>query len=270
MMNYLTIDVEEWYQTVLLSGESKAFENTSLVENIESILFLLDKYNTKATFFIVGNLAEKYPETIRQIAKKGHEIASHGYSHRLVYKMSPEEFKNDVEKSLRILRKITNRDVDGFRASTWSINRNSPWAFDILESLGLKYDSSVYPFSLNLFNCLKLKTAPHEVGKNLYEFPPAVFNFMGWNFPFAGGTFMRLCPAQFIVQKVRQINASGNPAVIYFHSWEMNNKNFREPWVPKWKYFLQYANAGSVKYKIELLLRHFKFMPIIKSMQDFK
>jgi len=259
MRNALTIDVEEWYQTVLFhNGVYNNGRLTDLPKNIQEILETLEEYNTKATFFMVGSVAEKYPNMIRQIVDNGHELSSHSHLHKLVYKMNKQEFSDDVSQSLDVLRKISGTDILGFRAPTWSIFPNTIWAIEALKSLGLKYDSSIYPVSTNLFRCRELKRFSHKILDDFIEFPPSTFQILGYNFPFAGGTFLRYLPENFIKNRVTEINKKGNPAVVYFHSWEFDN-DIPVQKIPKWKRIIQYNYLSSVKTKIELLLRNFKF-----------
>jgi len=262
MLNALTVDVEEWYQTVVFYNS--VFNNntpTDLPGNIDEILQVLDEYSTKATFFMVGSVAAKYPDMIRKIIDEGHELSSHSHWHRLVYKMDKQGFIDDVGRSLDVLRKTSGTEILGFRAPTWSILPDTFWAIEALHSLGLKYDSSIYPVSANLFRCRKLKRYSHRILNDFIEFPPSTFQFLGYNFPFAGGTFLRYLPARFIKNRIAEINQKGNPAVVYFHSWEFDT-DIPLSNMSKWKYFIQYKNLSSVKAKIKLLLENFKFTTV--------
>lgn len=260
ILNAITIDVEEWYQTILLNRH-ESHEITNLPNNILDIIYLLDKYHTKATFFIVASLVKKYPGLTKMIVDKGHEISSHGYLHRLVYKMSKQEFIDDVVRSVDILRKSSDTEVIGYRAPTWSITKKTYWAIDVLNSLGLKYDSSIYPVSFNLFNLRNRRRFPYEIEKKFIEFPPSTFQFLGYNFPFAGGFYLRFLPGSFIRNKISEINKKGNPVIIYFHSWEFDKK-FSAQISSKWKRLIQCTNLNSVENKIRILLENFKFCPI--------
>lgn len=262
IVNALTIDVEEWYQTILfLDTLHNKGQRTDLPENIYAILKMLDEHSVKATFFILGTVAKKYPDLIKHIAENGHEISSHGYKHKLVYKMTEQEFTEDTISSLEILKKCSGTHILGYRASTWSITPNMLWAIKKLRSLGLRYDSSIYPTSMNLFKCRKLRRSPYEILENFTEFPPSSFQFLDYNFPFAGGTFLRYFSQEFIDNKIAEINNVGSPSIIYFHSWEFDcdlplNK------MSKWKKLIQYGNIHSVKPKIELLLQKYKFSSV--------
>lgn len=262
VVNVLSIDVEEWYQTILFNKAGYSnMEVTDLPKNIYDILLLLDAYNTKATFFIVGSVAEKYPDVVKMIAQRGHEIASHGYHHRVVYKMSKQEFIKDTSLSLDVLRRTAQVEILGYRAPTWSIAKNTYWAIDALKSLGLKYDSSIYPVSWNLLESIKLKKFPYKIKDDFIEFPPSTFQFLGYNFPFAGGTFLRFFPYNFIKNIIIEINKKWHPATVYLHSWEFDDEAPKLN-IQKWRYLIQYGNLRSVKRKLRLLLQNFKFSPI--------
>ncbi|MBU1998327.1 MAG: polysaccharide deacetylase family protein [Candidatus Omnitrophota bacterium] len=260
--NILSIDVEEWYQAILFNrNDYRDVEVTNLPQNISQILFFLDKYNIKATFFIVGLIAKKYPEVIKAIAAEGHEISSHGYLHKLVYKLSRKEFIEDVALSLDTFKKYFNIETLGYRAPTWSINKDTPWALESLKSLGLKYDSSLIHFSANPLISRGLERFPYEVGDGFFEVPPSTFRLFGYNLPFAGGTFLRFFSGNFIVSKIKQINKQGYPAMVYFHSWEFGDY-ITEPSVLKWKYSIQFCNLSSIREKLSLLFTNFEFCPI--------
>lgn len=268
MLNILTIDVEEWYQTVLFNRNVEDnSEVSNLPEYIFKILDLLDKYNTKATFFIVGIVAKKYPEVTKIISRKGHELASHGYLHRLIYKLSKEDFFQDVKTSLDVLQRYSESKIIGYRACTWSITKDVFWAIDILKSLGFKYDSSIYPITLNAFNSDKLQRYSYQIKKDFIELPLSTFRFMKYNFPFSGGTFLRLFSLDFIRKNIIKINKLGYPAVVYFHSWEFDTDLSYVPMIPKWKRLIQYGNIETVNKKIEFLLKHFKFSSVKEVLQ---
>lgn len=267
VFNAFSVDIEEWYQTALFYRS--IYNNnqlTDLPENVKEILSLLNAHDTKATFFVVGSLAEKYPGLIKEIAKQGHEIASHGHSHKFVYKMTKPEFINDTTLSIDRLKKIANSKIVGYRAPTWSITKKMHWAISILKSLGLRYDSSIYPVSLNLFDRARKDKFPYKIREDFIEFPPSTFNFLGYNFPFSGGTFLRFFNYDFIKKRIFELNSKGYPAMIYFHSWEIGNAVPKLN-IPKWKNLIQYGNLKSMKPKLKLLLENFKFTTIKEILQ---
>lgn len=267
VLNALSFDIEEWYQAIMFDrNDYNDNEITRLPKNISEILSILNRHNTRATFFIVGILARKYPDVIKMIAHNGHEICSHGYLHRPVYRISRQEFIKDIGQSLEILKCSVGTQILGYRAPTWSITKNTEWAIEVLRSFGLKYDSSIYPMSGTIFNSRDHERFPYEIKNNFFEFPPSTFKILGYNFPFSGGTFLRLFPSGFIKNKILDINKKGHPAVVYFHSWEFEEVASM-PKMPKLKYLAQYHNHGSVRQKIESLLQNFKFSSIKEVLQ---
>ncbi|MBF0331225.1 MAG: DUF3473 domain-containing protein [Candidatus Omnitrophica bacterium] len=266
MCNAMTVDVEAWFQTVLFERNQRAHVG-NLVQNVTEIMLILDEFGVKATFFVSGVVAERAPEIVAQISSRGHEIASHGYRHALVYKMSPQEFADDVGRSMDILKGITGVRVMGYRAPTWSIFRNMDWAISALKGLGLKYDSSIYPVSRNIFKCPALPTAPYLITDGLVEFPPPVFKCLGYNMPFAGGTFLRFFPEELISRKFLEINALGQPALAYFHSWEFDDI-LPEAGMSYWKRWVQYGNVRSVRVKLRAMLNKFKFTSMRAVLQE--
>lgn len=259
MVNALTFDIEEWYQTVFFLNKLKCGTIKSILrENVTEVLSFLDYYKKKATFFVVGAVAEKYPDLIEAISRGGHEVASHGYLHRLVYKFTREEFYDDVAKSLEVLNRITGKKVLGYRAPTWSITRACPWALDVLGELGLQYDSSIYSIGASVPVSAK---SPYKIRGRLLEFPPSTVCMSGVSFPFAGGLFLRFLPDGFIKNSIASINKQGRPAIVYFHSWEFD-ATVSSQGLSKLKYTVQFWNIDSVKRKLCLLLENFKFSPI--------
>lgn len=223
MQNIMSIDVEDWFHPEAL----KSFFNSSDWEKLESrvtkntrkLLELLEKYNVKATFFILGWVAEKYPELIQKIDELGHEIASHGYSHKMITQMNQTEFEEDLCKSLEILENIIQKKIIGFRAPTFSITEETKdWALPILYKYGIQYDSSVYPIHHDRYG---IATAPrdqfviYENGKdNIIEFPLSTLRISGFNMPFGGGGYLRLYPLFITKYFISKLNNENIPTVM--------------------------------------------------------
>ncbi|MFH0754509.1 MAG: polysaccharide deacetylase family protein [Candidatus Omnitrophota bacterium] len=258
--NALTIDVEEWYQTVYFnkSGYDRKTA-TDLPQNVQEILWLLREKNLKATFFIVGLVAEKYPWLVKEIHQQGHEIGSHGYSHRLVFDLGPALFEQETRKSKDILEGIIQDKVIGYRASTWSITRRMPWAIDVLGSLGFKYDSSMYPAFVDGGH--GQGRFPFEIRKAFVEFPPSTWRVGVLNVPFCGGLFMRFFPEGWLDRGISGINEMGFPALVYFHSWEFSDGSLLSG-IPLWKRVAQYENVASMKRKLGVLFKGHEFCSI--------
>ncbi len=202
MQNMLTVDVEDWFQ-VEAQIESIKFSDwhkfkMRVLPNVMNMLGLFEQYNVKATFFVLGWVAEKLPDLVGHIASRGHEVASHGYAHRLAYTQTPKEFADDIEKSLAAIRQSVDADIIGYRAPSFSIGEKTPWAWDILAELGITYDSSIFPVHHDIYGSPHLPRYPFRLqlknGRILDEVPMTTLRVLGYNFPAAGGGYLRLFP----------------------------------------------------------------------------
>jgi polysaccharide deacetylase family protein (PEP-CTERM system associated) len=266
--NIMSVDLEDYYCDLPFSEWSKY--DSRVVENTEKILELFEKYNVNATFFVLGYIAEKFPELIKKISGLGHEISSHTYSHMDLRKVSKEEFKEDFFKSKNILEKITGEKVKGFRAPFFSINKNNYWVFEIL-SKNLTYDSSIFPVKTQLYGIPK---APRTIYKpsleniieedkqgKLIEIPMATHKIpLIGNVPIAGGFYLRLFPYWYMKWGIKKMNKKGNPAMLYIHPKDL------DPEMPRIKEYnwYYYYNLKSASKKFENLLRDFKFGSVKK------
>lgn len=187
---------------------------------------LFEEKNVKATFFTLGWVANEHPEMIRKIVDSGHEIASHGLMHRMVTKLTPEEFEKDLSESIKILEDISGQKVLGFRAPTFSIVERTFWAWEIMLKLGLAYDSSVYPIWHDRYGVpnapRSVYTAFEKNGVNLTEFPMSTMKVFGKNVPFGGGGYLRIFPNWFTKMGIKSVNKEGMPAIMYMHPWEFD------------------------------------------------
>lgn len=264
--NAITIDVEDWFQVSLFRNHVRREEwdqmPSTVVKNTCRILDLFAKKNVKATFFTLGWVAERFPEIVVAIQDCGHEIASHGYGHQIIYELSREEFFRDVQKSLHILESITGVPVRGYRAPSYSITRSSMWAWEVLAQLGITMDSSIFPVKHDLYGIPDAPRFPFEIrlasGPRLIEFPLSTVKMLGKNVPMAGGGYLRLYPYWFIRNSVRRINAEGKPAIIYLHPWEV------DPELPRlnlgtFKTMRHYGNLALTTERLSRLLDEFAF-----------
>jgi len=298
MQNILTIDVEDYFQVENFKGviDFSDWEGYELrvVKNTEKILKILAEKNVKATFFVLGWVAEKFPELVRRIYEAGHEVASHGYMHELIYNQTQDEFRADLRKAKMILENITGEPILGYRAPSYSITRKSEWALDILMEEGYKYDSSLFPihhdrggfvnaprfpFKMHKGHLVHGKegiasspsgrlryaplssTAPRNDGNEMWEFPLSTVKIFGQNIPFSGGGYFRLLPYLFIKKSIEKINKEGQPAVIYIHPWELDPEQPRI----KAEYmsrFRHYVNIDKTERKLIKLLNDFEFTSI--------
>jgi len=229
MNNIFSVDTEDWfhanYDGTFFTDELKL--KSTVEQNVDTFLHCFEESDCKATFFVLGSVAEDYPDMIRKIAASGHEIASHGYGHGLVYKQTPEEFKEDIHKSKSILEDIIGKPVLGYRAPSWSITNESLWALDILVDEGFKYDSSIFPtknFLYGIPDAPRFFYKPTVNGKilDILEIPPSTMRFASRNIPFSGGFYFRAMPFYFIDKFTSIINKSGNQVLFYLHPREID------------------------------------------------
>ncbi len=265
--NAFTVDVEDYYQVEAFSQHiqrSHWDDYASHVEkNTDEILLLLDNKNTKGTFFTLGCVAEKHPSIVRKIVDQGHEIASHGYSHKLIYNQSQKEFRDETIKSKAILEDIAQVEVKGYRAATYSITRKSLWALDILVDAGFIYDSSIFPIRHDRYGIPDVNPLPHKLktpgGQSIIEFPITTLKTKLINLPIAGGGYFRLFPYSFSRWALGKVNQQKNEFVFYIHPWEIDEN---QPVINKAGLvtkFRHYNNIKNCKQKLDKLLADFKF-----------
>jgi polysaccharide deacetylase family protein (PEP-CTERM system associated) len=265
MKNILTFDIEEWYDVnypkvdVLINpGES------SLETEVRDILALCAKYKAKATFFVLGRVAERNPDLIKEIQAGGHEIACHGYDHKLVYNSSPQEFKDDLGKAVRILESISGKKVLGYRAPSWSFNKKTHWAYQILSEMGLKYSASVFPVKTYIYGFPGSPRFPHLVN-NILEIPTSTIRLLGQNVPFSGGFYFRFWPLFFIKRAIEGLNRKDQPAILYLHPREINPSSPKLK-LPLREKFIQYWAVSKTRDKMEDILNNYEFGSIESEM----
>lgn len=266
VLNGLSFDIEDWFQVEnlkeVISQNSWEFYDLRVVRNTRKILQLLNRHKTQATFFILGWIAERCPSLINEIAYEGHEIASHGYGHELIYKLTPDEFRRDIQRSKEVLESINRTPVLGYRAPSFSITPQSEWAIDVLKGLGFLYDSSIFPTSFHhRYGFNGISSLPFCFNNGLFEIPLSTYRFGKANFPLAGGGYFRLFPYVFFQYFFRRLNQQGKPIVFYLHPWEL------DPAQPKMKvrfhYRLRhYINLEKTERRLEKLLDEFHFVPL--------
>ena len=270
MINALSVDVEDWYQAIETIPQSdwEKYEDR-IVQNTNRVLNIFEEYNQKATFFILGCIAEKHPELVKGIAEMGHEVATHGYSHTFVYRFSQNEFREDLLRSIEVIEPVLNlvqekesqKKVLGHRATAWTITKETLWAIDILKDCGLKYDSSIFPIKTYLYGIPEAERFPYMIRKDFYEFPASTIRICGKNFPLAGGFFFRLYPYQVIKFGIKILNNANKPALVYIHPWDLDTKQPRVSGLPL-KVRRHYLNLDKTEGKLRRLLSDFKFAPI--------
>lgn len=226
-----TVDVEDWYQVENLSSVISRQSWDSQQARVETcthrILNLLDEHNAKGTFFVLGYIAKRERSLVSEISRRGHEVASHGFEHRLIYNQTPEQFKCDVIRSKELLEDITGAEVAGYRAPAFSI---TDWAVDILKQVGFKYDSSLFPVSFH-GRYGRLKRLPmknnadklYRYSNGLLEVPCSVLRLLQQNIPWAGGGYFRITPYSIYKKGVDQILIRSNDFMFYIHPWEIDS-----------------------------------------------
>lgn len=268
MINALTIDVEDYYM-VSAFAEVVRFEEWGTYEsrverNTYRILAMLEEHRAHATFFVLGWVAKQCPRLVSDIHAAGHEIACHGYNHRLVYALTPDQFRADVRMTKSILEDLTGAPVIGYRAASYSIIEESLWALDVLMEEGFRYDSSIFPVYHDRYGMPRAERFPHLIERSrgaISEFPPSTVTLLGQNVPVAGGGYLRLLPAQLIARGIRSINRAGQPAVVYFHPWEIDPEQPRIRAGLRSR-FRHYLNLDKTMQRITHLLNQFSFAPI--------
>ncbi|MBI1879482.1 MAG: DUF3473 domain-containing protein [Chloroflexi bacterium] len=268
MLNALTIDVEEHFQVhafeTVVDRSAWDHHPSRVVTNTCRILRLLEEYDVRATFFVLGWVADRYPDLVKQIATSGHEIATHGYWHELVYRQTPDEFAADLGQSLEAIgRAFNGLQPAGYRAPSFSITNQSLWALDILRDHNVTYDSSIFPLAAHdRYGINNANRFANKTGRDLWEFPVSTIRLGQQNWPVAGGGYFRLFPLWITRQAIRHLNAQGHPAVIYLHPWEFDPDQPRIPGAPLLSRFRHYVNIHKTESRLQALLNEFEFAPM--------
>ena len=274
MKNAISIDLEDWFCVHNLSGVIKPsdWDNCELrvQQSTERLLALFDKHNTRATFFVLGWVAERLPELIRKIEAAGHEIASHGYNHLLLTEITPEEFEADIAKALEALDKcgVKSRPI-GFRAPSFTVvEKTKPWALPILEKYNFKYDSSVFPIGFHPdYGVADAPLVPYKITDKLYEFPMSVLELYGRRFPFCGGGYFRLFPYSYTRFCMSKVNKQGRSVVFYLHPWELDPEQPRIKNLSATQKFRHYRNLDQTERRLSRLLDDFEFTTVREVLQ---
>ena len=267
MVNVLTVDVEEYFHpTEVQTSTDPAqwrFLPSRLHDQVSRILDLFEQHRVKATFFVLGWVAEHHPEIVRVIANAGHEIGCHSYAHRLIYDLTPAEFRKDTERALAAIKAACGLQARAYRAPSYSITARSMWAFEILAACGFTHDSSIYPISHDRYGIpgfgrhAQLFETPSGP---LCEIPIATVKlFDRWVTPVGGGGYLRLLPYSYTAAGIRRLNREESKAAcIYFHPWEIDPQvpRLASGRVSRWR---TYAGLGGMEAKLKRLLKEFQF-----------
>ena len=262
----MTVDVEDYFQVSAFDGcvsrlRWPEFESR-VCRNTERLLEILDEAGVRATFFVLGWVAERYPSLVRRIAAAGHELASHGYEHRLVYAMSAREFREDLRRARSVLEAAAGQPVLGFRAPSFSIMRESLWAFDVLIEEGYVYDASIYPVRHDRYGIPDWPRHIERVDRpagSIWELPGTTVRICGINLPIGGGGYFRLLPYGWTTRGIEWVNAhEGQPAIFYLHPWEIDPEQPRLE-ASFLSRFRHYRNLEHTEGRLRRLLQTFRF-----------
>jgi polysaccharide deacetylase family protein (PEP-CTERM system associated) len=262
----LTIDVECWFhaENMRPAAPPEAWDRleTRLARSVDLLLELFDRRGAKGTFFVLGDAAKREPGVVRAIAKRGHEVACHGWSHELVYRQTPDAFREETRRAKRFLEDLAGAPVLGYRASTFSIVERSLWALDVLAEEGFTYDSSIAPVRHDRYGIPGCPRTPHarklRNGATVTEFPVSCGSLFGWRLPVGGG-FFRLLPVGWTRRALASLEG---PGTIYLHPWEFDPGQPRPEGVPFLNRFRHYVGLGKSLKKLDALLGALRFAPM--------
>lgn len=264
--NAMSIDVEDYFQVSAFAPHIRREDWDTLpcrVErNVDVILGLLDETDSRATFFTLGWIAERYPQVVRRIVDNGHELASHGYGHQRASDLTPEAFREDVTRAKRILENLGGVAVRGYRAPSFSINRKNWWAVEELENAGYVYSSSIYPVKHDHYGMPDAPRFPHRPNgaDGILELPPTTVPLFGRNLPAAGGGWFRLLPYEMSRWMLNRVNAQDRaPCMFYFHPWEVDPGQPRQSGLSAKTRFRHYVNLQRMPGRLRQLLNDFEW-----------
>lgn len=268
VLNAFTIDVEDYFQVSAFERHIRREQwddyQCRVVANTQRILRLLDRYQVRGTFFILGWVAQRFPQLVRQIDQAGHEIGSHSYWHQLIYELTPDQFRADLQRSRDVLQQILGQEVTAYRAPSFSITERSLWALEILVQEGFTADSSIFPVYHDRYGIPAAEHRIHDLhvaSGTLREFPPSVVTWGRMNFPVSGGGYFRLYPWQLTRRGLQAINDRGRPFTFYLHPWEVDPEQPRLAAGTRWGRLRHYVNLEGTERKLQRLLQTFRFGP---------
>lgn len=269
IINALTIDVEDYFHPNAMDDVVSPGEWDALPSRVEAnthrVLDLLSEHDVQATFFLLGWVAERAPQLVAEIARRGHEVACHGFAHRLVYRLGPQQFRADVARARARIEDLIGQPVRGFRAASYSIVAGTEWALDVLIEQGFTYDSSIFPIRHDLYGIPTFSRRPVRVRRpagEILEIPPSTIRLLGRNWPVAGGGYLRLLPYRVTRWAIRHLNEhEAVPGMVYVHPWELDPGQPRLA-AGRRARLRQYTNLHRTEPRLRRLLREFRFAPI--------
>lgn len=264
VVNALTCDVEDYFQVSAFAPyiERAAWDAQPcrVERNVERLLALFDEAGARGTFFTLGWIAQRYPQVVRAIVAAGHELASHGYGHERASALSVADFRNDVVRAKKLLEDIGGVAIHGYRAPSFSISQGNLWAFDVLTDAGYHYSSSVYPVRHDHYGMPDAPRFPYRPRQQLVEIPISTLQVGGRNLPVGGGGYFRLLPYQLSRWGIGRVNARDRqPAIFYFHPWEIDPDQPRIAKAGFKSRFRHYLNLHRTEPRLRCLLRDFRW-----------
>jgi polysaccharide deacetylase family protein (PEP-CTERM system associated) len=268
-LNAMTVDVEDYFQVSAFEQHVDRRDwlrfESRVCRNTDRLLEIFERMDVRATFFVLGWVAEQFPALVRRIVAAGHELASHGYEHRLVYELDADAFRSDLRRARLALEAAAGVPVLGYRAPSYSVTRQSLWALDVLIEEGYLYDASIYPIHHDRYGMPDWRRHIHRVtrpGGAIWELPGSTVRLFGTNLPIGGGGYFRLLPFAWTSRGFRQVNRSERqPAVFYLHPWEIDPDQPRLP-VSGTSRIRHYHNLAKTEGRLVRLLSEFKFGPV--------
>lgn len=268
--NAFSVDVEDWFQVSDFEDQVRPEEwdryESRVERNTKRLLRLLGEFGVKGTFFILTWNAERFPALVEAIAADGHEVATHGYAHRLVYELGRDLYRRDLERSLETLERIVGVRPRGYRAPSFSVTSRSMWALDVMLESGIDYDSSIFPVRDSLYGmpgALRFPFVIHAAGpRRLVEFPMTTARLGRRTLPLGGGAYLRLLPYAYMRWGMRQVNRAGEAAIVYLHPWEIDPDQPRLKSRGKRGVSTHYVNLRTMEGKLRRLLSDFRFAPV--------
>jgi polysaccharide deacetylase family protein (PEP-CTERM system associated) len=269
IVNAMTIDVEDYFHVsafdaVVPRSRWEQLESR-VVANTDRLLEVFNSHHVKATFFVLGWVAERFPTLVSRIAALGHEVASHGYGHRLIYQQTRDGFREDVRRAKDLLETQAGHRIEGYRAPSYSITAQSMWALDVLLAEGYSYDASIFPIRHDRYGIPDSPRHPHVMKRAsgmLVEAPGSTVRVGGMNFPVAGGGYFRILPYEWTRWGIARINKKERrPAIFYLHPWEIDaaQPRFEAGWLSR---FRHYRNLEETETRLHRLLSEFRFAPL--------
>ncbi len=276
--NILTVDLEEWFVVEALSGrfsnDNWSELDSTVVKNCHRLMDLFQRRRVLATWFVLGWVAERHPQLIRDIEADGHEIGVHSYGHRRVDLMTADVFRSDTERALEAITQAVRTRPRGYRAPSWSINDNVPWAFEVLGELEFDYDSSIFPIKHDIYGMPHGPREAHKIHlenhRVLYEVPATTYRIFGRNIPVGGGGFLRHSPYWYSSRLIRRLNRAGRPAVVYMHPWEVDPNPPRIDHLTALQRYRTYGSTSIFIHKLDRLLYDFEFVPMAEYIRRLK